>query len=92
MDNSNKYLFTLLLFVVLFLFTAHYLRYQQDVILEKDGYQLISIDHSQVISPHKEPIVFVIETEQDGKEIYKFAGYENDDFGREASEIKKLRL
>ena len=81
MDKSNKYLFAIMLLIGVFLFIAHYLRYQQDVILEKDGYQLIRVDKSQTISPHKEPIVFVIETESDQKEIYKFGGFENGDFG-----------
>ncbi len=66
--------------VVLFLFGAHYLRYQQNIVLEKDGYQIIKIDKSQTILPHKEPIVFIIETESNEKEIYKFNGYEHEDF------------
>jgi len=81
MNNANKYLFTIMLLIGVFLFVAHYLRYQQDVIFEKDGYQIISVDKSQTILPHNEPIVFVIETESKEKEIYKFSGFENGDFG-----------
>lgn len=81
MDKSNKYLFTIMLLIGIFLFAAHYLRYQQDVIFEKDGYQIVKVDKSQTVSPHKEPIVFVIETNSNKKEVYKFDGYENGDFG-----------
>ena len=82
MHKSNKYLFTLISLIVLFLFVAHYLRYQQDVILTQDGYQIIRIDASQTISPHAEPIVFIIESSNNEKEVYKFDGYQNGDFGK----------
>jgi len=80
MNKSNGYLAIILCSIALFLFGAHYLRYQQNIILEKDGYQMIKIDQSQTISPHDEPIVFIIEYNSSHKEIYKFNGYENDDF------------
>ena len=80
MRSSDLYLFTILLLIGVFLFGAHYLRYQHDVVLEQDGYQLINVDQSQTIWPHKEPIVFILEKAGSLKEIYKFNGYEQDDF------------
>lgn len=70
-----------MLLIGVFLFTAHYLRYQQDVVFAKDGYQIVRVDKSQTILPHKEPIVFIIESGSNEKEVYKFDGYDNEDFG-----------
>lgn len=79
MNKSNWYLSVILCSIGLFLFGAHYLRYQQNIILEKDGYQIIKIDKSQTIAPHDEPLVFIVD-KANQKAIYKFNGYANDDF------------
>lgn len=80
MNKSNWYLSVILCSIGLFLFGAHYLRYQENIILEKDGYQIIKIDQSQTISPHDEPIVFIVDRDLNQKSIYKFNGYKNNDF------------
>ncbi len=81
MRRSDLYLSTIIILIGVFLFGAHYLRFQHEVVLEQDGYQLIQVAQSQTIWPHKEPIVFIIESTNNKKEIYKFDGYEHDDFG-----------